>query len=228
MPRPCSICKHPERAAIDSELFRNGTAFRNIAERFKVAVASLHRHKQHVPVEVQKALRGEKLTAELPPKKQRYIEGVLAGKSKRQAALDAGFSESMASHATTKIETKDVQVAFAALIRESVPPERISKVIAEGLAATDTKVLKDGTIVPGVLNVAALAERRACAELAAEYGGYHTRDSEEERAGGGVILILPRPSQPEPEDRTVVEAPAEKQSPIVILPKGPEEGNRRG
>ena len=64
---------------------------------------------------------------DLPPRKLAYIQGRLDGKSKKQAALDAGFSENMAKHAADKIETKDVREAFARLVREMVPPQLIAK-----------------------------------------------------------------------------------------------------
>jgi len=44
----------------------------------------------------------------------------------------------MANH-PYKIETTDVRDAFAALMRQAVPPERLAKTIAEGMGATETK-----------------------------------------------------------------------------------------
>jgi len=139
--------------------------------------------------------------------------------------LDAGFSETMANHAADKIETRDVREAFARLVREMVPPEQIAKTIADGMAATETKFFSHEGVVQDEREVPAWSERRQYAELAAELGGYHTRDSKEERGGGGVIIILPDPD-PEPENRTVVAAAAEQRppGPIVILPD-PEESD---
>ena len=65
----------------------------------------------------------------LPPRKLAYVQGRLDGKSKKQAALDAGFSETMANHAADKIETRDVREAFARLVREMVPPEQLAKAL---------------------------------------------------------------------------------------------------
>jgi len=50
MPRPCSVCVHPEREAINESLVA-GQALRNIAERFgSVSVTALHRHRRdHLP-----------------------------------------------------------------------------------------------------------------------------------------------------------------------------------
>lgn len=50
MPRTCTVCSHPEREAIDRELVAGEASFRNIAERFSVSAAALHRHKvDHLP-----------------------------------------------------------------------------------------------------------------------------------------------------------------------------------
>lgn len=50
MPRTCTICTNPARAQIDKALVAGELSFRNIAERFAVSAASLHRHKaEHLP-----------------------------------------------------------------------------------------------------------------------------------------------------------------------------------
>ncbi len=55
MPRRCTVCAHPGREAIDRTLVA-GEPFRNIAERFSVSVAALHRHKaDHLPTKLTKA-----------------------------------------------------------------------------------------------------------------------------------------------------------------------------
>jgi hypothetical protein len=49
MPRSCTICVHPERAAIDKALV-GGEPFRHIAARFDTSTAALQRHKaEHLP-----------------------------------------------------------------------------------------------------------------------------------------------------------------------------------
>src|SRR2546428_664553 len=47
MPRPCSLCQHPEREAIDQALAVK-EPYRIIAERFGTSPAALHRHQAHV------------------------------------------------------------------------------------------------------------------------------------------------------------------------------------
>jgi hypothetical protein len=45
MPRPCSICRHPECPAIEQALAAKAP-YRQIAERFGTSPAALHRHQQ--------------------------------------------------------------------------------------------------------------------------------------------------------------------------------------
>ena len=50
MPRRCTICAHPDRAAIDQALVAGGAGYRNIAERFGLSTTAVYRHKQaHLP-----------------------------------------------------------------------------------------------------------------------------------------------------------------------------------
>ena len=49
MPRPCSICSHPERESIDQALAEK-EPYRIVAKRFETSKAALQRHKQgHTP-----------------------------------------------------------------------------------------------------------------------------------------------------------------------------------
>jgi uncharacterized protein YerC len=49
MPRTCTICIHPARAAIDKALV-DGQPYRYIAQHFGTSVAALQRHNDDVPV----------------------------------------------------------------------------------------------------------------------------------------------------------------------------------
>src|SRR5271169_6446873 len=191
MPRRCTVCLHPERKTIDEALFRNKTPLRNVSKQYGVTASALFRHKQHSPI----GERVRKVAAQLenlPPRKLAYVRGRVEGKSKKQAALDAGFSETMADHAADKIETADVQEAFRLLVREMIPPEFIAKVIAQGMSATETKFFSHEGVVQDKRQVPDWSERRQYAELAAEYGGYHKpAKGDQGQSGGGVILILP-------------------------------------
>jgi len=70
MSRVCTICRHSERQAIDAALVL-GSSYRNIAQRFAVSVAALHRHKKHLSEhllaarEAEEVLSASKLLADL-------------------------------------------------------------------------------------------------------------------------------------------------------------------
>jgi hypothetical protein len=184
------LCSHPELKAIDEALFRNESSFRMISEQFGVTKSALFRHKKHSPITGRVLKLGAELE-KLPPKKAAYVRGRIDGKSKKQAALDAGFSNTMAEHAADKIETKDVREIFARFIREMIPPEVVARTIAEGLVATETKFFSHEGVVQDQREVADWSERRQYAELAAEYGGYHQPAKDDRGQGdGGPILIL--------------------------------------
>ena len=52
MPRPCSICTNPDRAALDTALV-SGEPLRGIARRFAVSEDALFRHRSdHIPAHV--------------------------------------------------------------------------------------------------------------------------------------------------------------------------------
>jgi len=162
------------------------------------------------------------ITAGLPPKKQAYVDARIAGKSKKQAALEAGCSKSMAEY-PAKIETPDVKMAFTELIQQAIPPERIAKVIEEGLGALETKFFSHEGVVQDKRDVVNWSERRQYAAMAAEMGGYHVPDKKDRDQGGpGVILILPDPPKRVPViEAKVVDVPAEDSSPMMILPEAP-------
>lgn len=65
-------------------------------------------------------------------KERKFAEGVAAGKSQKQSALDAGYSFSMAENANAKILSKpEVQEYFRRLMRAAAPPQRIVDKISE-------------------------------------------------------------------------------------------------
>ena len=59
MARTCTVCTHPERAAIDRALVA-GEPYRGIARRFSASDDAVQRHRaEHVPVELTAAKRAE-------------------------------------------------------------------------------------------------------------------------------------------------------------------------
>ena len=45
MPRPCTACAHPERAAIESELLADARSFRTVAGRYGLSSSAVDRHR---------------------------------------------------------------------------------------------------------------------------------------------------------------------------------------
>ena len=63
MSRKCTVCKHKERAAIDTALL-GGASFRDLAGQFRLSKTSLCRHKgEHLPRELSKAHEAHQISA---------------------------------------------------------------------------------------------------------------------------------------------------------------------
>ena len=57
MPKPCSICHHPEREAIEKALLDSEAGHRKVAKRFGISASALFRHrKNHLPKLIARAL----------------------------------------------------------------------------------------------------------------------------------------------------------------------------
>lgn len=68
-----------------------------------------------------------------------YVNGIAAGKTKKEAAIAAGYSFSTAHNAAAIIERGAVKEAFQELIQQVIPGEKIIERLAEGLNATETR-----------------------------------------------------------------------------------------
>jgi hypothetical protein len=74
------VCDHPELGAVDKALVASEASFRNIARRFSVSVAALHRHKtDHLPAallrarEVEEVAHADDLLADVRSLKARTL-----------------------------------------------------------------------------------------------------------------------------------------------------------
>lgn len=128
----------------------------------------------------------------LTARKRIYVKGIAAGLTKKQAALDAGYSVSVAEKAKSHIETAELRDAFSRLIRLRIPAHKISARIAEGLDAMETKFFQKDGLVTDSRDVINWAERRAYAQLATEFGGYSTGASSSAtiNAAVGVKVVI--------------------------------------
>jgi hypothetical protein len=78
------------------------------------------------------------------PRERKYVAGVVNGKTKRKAARDAGFPQSMADNAKQKIEDKPAVKALLTDLLDAAgaTDEFIARRIREGLDAMHTKILQ--------------------------------------------------------------------------------------
>jgi hypothetical protein len=104
-------------------------------------------------------------------KQARFVEGLTEGKSARRAALDAGYSESSADHATTEI-LPVVERAFGEVIRSSIPVGRLVQRLDEGLDAVEVKVAAFEGKITDQRAFVDYGQRRAYAELIVKLGGH--------------------------------------------------------
>jgi hypothetical protein len=70
MPQTCTVCRHPERAAVDRAIVA-GEALRSIAARVSLSVTALHRHKSgHLPAALVEANAAERVSDALDVARQ--------------------------------------------------------------------------------------------------------------------------------------------------------------
>lgn len=106
--------------------------------------------------------------------------------TKKDAALAAGYAYATAANSYV-VESAEVKKAFQELIRKKITAEKIADRVAEGLDAKETIFFQKDGIVCDSRDVIAWGERRAYAQLAAQYGGYFTPQVE---MTGAVVHIL--------------------------------------
>jgi phage terminase small subunit len=76
---------------------------------------------------------------------ERYVEGMMDGKTKKQAALDAGFTHNQAVSASRTIEGPITQqLLYKILTNAGVSLERLAQKLSEGLEATRPLLVSEG------------------------------------------------------------------------------------
>jgi hypothetical protein len=61
MPRTCTVCHHPDRAAIDQALVVDKLSFRDIARQWRVSKDAIARHQAHIPAALSKAQEAKEI-----------------------------------------------------------------------------------------------------------------------------------------------------------------------
>lgn len=78
-------------------------------------------------------------------KQRKYIRGVMAGKSKYQAAVEAGYAENTANDPSRNVEKQGVKEELnRALEKAGITTQRIADKVNEGLEAKKTTFLGQG------------------------------------------------------------------------------------
>jgi hypothetical protein len=122
------------------------------------------------------------------PKRRRFVKGLIEGKSMRRAALDAGFTQSMADKAGEKI-FPNARAEFQDELSKAVPIARLVARIAKGLDAKETKLASFEGSFEDSRDMIAWGERRHYAELAAKLLGFLVSKVELTGEGGGPIEL---------------------------------------
>ena len=105
------------------------------------------------------------------PKRRRFVAGLIDGKSMRRAALDAGYSQSMANNAGLKI-LPGITEEFKRELGRKVPKGKLIQRIAEGLDARAVKLAQFEGNFTDKRYLVNYSERRRYVELAAKIMGY--------------------------------------------------------
>ena len=121
-------------------------------------------------------------------RRQKFVEGMVDGKSMRQAALDAGYSENTASDAYRAI-MPHTREAFRQALHHRISIGKLSDTIAAGLNAEYTQFFADkGTVVDQRITTD-YRERREYAKLAANLMSFEP-PKEVTGADGGPLEFL--------------------------------------
>ena len=112
----------------------------------------------------------EKPLSPTEARRQRFVDGMVSGKSMKQAALDAGYSEHTAITACRDI-MPHVRDTFRQALHHRISVGKLSDTVAAGLDAEETQFFAHEGKVMDERNVIAWGERRRYAELASRLMG---------------------------------------------------------
>lgn len=98
-------------------------------------------------------------------RRRKVLNGLIAGKSLTEAALDAGYSESTAAVACRDI-MPHIREAFQEAMHRRIPIGKLAETISAGMTAEETQFFQKDGVVTDERNVIAWSERRRYSELA--------------------------------------------------------------
>jgi hypothetical protein len=116
MPRPCSICRHPEVAAINAALISGGT-YRIIAKQYGTSATTIVRHRPHIARAIEKVKRVAATKLDKAAEKQEAAVAI-----KEAIEVESVLDRLRAYHRTiqdilkTALESKDHAGALRAVL----------------------------------------------------------------------------------------------------------------
>jgi len=122
------------------------------------------------------------------PRLQKFTEGIISGLSMAEAARRAGYSESTADQACRALMPQAREV-FRRTLEHYAPLNKVTKRIAEGLDAEETKFFQKDGIVQDERNVVAWSERRESAALATRLLGFMPEKTEVSGLDGSELVV---------------------------------------
>lgn len=107
-------------------------------------------------------------------KQTKYVRGVVAGKTKKQAALDAGYGPGVAKNPGQKLDANPaVKALFTSLMEKAgVTDHLLACRLYQGLYAMQTKFATHEGILADRRNLVDFAERREMLEIALKLKGH--------------------------------------------------------
>ncbi|MGH9504785.1 MAG: hypothetical protein ACRD20_18185 [Terriglobales bacterium] len=111
------------------------------------------------------------------PKRRRFVAGLIAGKSMRRSALDAGYTQSMANNAGREI-MPGARKEFKQEILRKIPHAKLIRRLVQGLDAKETKLVQFEGKISDYRHLVSFRERRRYVELIAKLLGYLTEKVE--------------------------------------------------
>jgi len=122
-------------------------------------------------------------------KRRRFVAGLVNGLSMRRAALNAGYTETMANHAGEKI-LPGARQEFTPALAKAIPIAKLVQRIAQGLNANETKLAQLEGTYTDARTLVAWDERRRYAELVAKLLGFLVEKVELGGDDGGPLDLI--------------------------------------
>ena len=122
-------------------------------------------------------------------KRQRFVQGMVEGKSMRAAALAAGYSEAMANQASRDLMPA-CRDAFREALQHRISINKLSNTIAAGLDAESIQYFADKGMVLDERKTTDYRERREYAKLAANLMQFEPPKEVTGADGGPLEMVL--------------------------------------